>query len=72
MRPIRTESPKQSCTDGALATFAQKEGMWHGLHGDCVKNIEIINSKNDREENNAQKKEIEIGEIGIVQKRALP
>lgn len=45
--------------------------MWHGLHGDCVKNIEIINSKSDREENNAQKKEIEIGEIGIVQKRAL-
>jgi MFS family permease len=45
--------------------------MWHGLHRDCVKNIEIISSKNDREENNAQKKEIEIGEIGIVQKRAL-
>ena len=34
-------------------------------------NIEIINSKNDGEENNVKKKEMESGEIGIVQKRAL-
>jgi hypothetical protein len=49
MKAIRTEPPKQSCTDGVLATFAQKEGHRH--YGDRVKNIEIINGKNDREEN---------------------
>ena len=35
------------------------------------KTIEIINRKNDGEENDVQKKEMELGEIGIVQKRAL-
>jgi hypothetical protein len=32
MRPMRTEAPKQGCADGALATFAQKEGVWRGRH----------------------------------------
>ena len=68
---MRTEAPKQGCADGALATFAQKESVWHRRPGVTGKTIEIINSKNDREENDVQKKEMELGEIGIVQKRAL-
>ena len=67
MRPIRTESPKQRCTDGASATFAQKERQGHC--GDRVKNIDMID--HDRDENNVRRKEIETDEIGIVQKRAL-
>jgi MFS family permease len=71
MRPLRTEFPKQSCADGASATFAQKEVVSYARQGDREKTIEIIKSKNDREANDVHKEEIERGEIGIIQKRAL-
>ena len=49
MRPIRRVAPKQGCADGALATFAQKEGVWRGMSLRPRENIEIINNENDGE-----------------------